>query len=317
MKTSLVCLFGIWFCSCAFVQALTINHIQGNSTFFASITSQHVHNAKNKLHIAYGHTSHGSQLTTGMTGLNDFINGGGLGMSRPTNFYDWNNGGAGGDLDLHDYAMDGDCGYYPQWVNNTTSYLDNPANSNCNVIIWSWCGQINDKYLNGTLSNEYLLPMATLETNYPNVTFVYMTGHLEHWDDASLKAANQLVRNFCSANNKILYDFADIESYDPDGTYYEFANDSCEYYASVGGARLGNWAVNWQTSHVENVDWYVCESQHSEPLNANQKAYGAWALWTEIAAVPEPGIGGLIGIFTMYHLQSTIWRKQRRRRGET
>jgi len=273
-----------------FSHALTINHVQGNSTFFAGISSQAVQNAKNKLHIAYGHTSHGSQLTTGMTGLNDFINGGGLGMLRPTDFFDWNHGGIGGELDLHDSAMGGDVGYYPQWVNNTISYLDNSANSNCNVIIWSWCGQINDKYLNGTLSNEYLLPMAALETNYPNVTFVYMTGHLEHWADASLKAANRLVRDFCTANNKVLYDFADIESYDPDGIYYEFANDSCDYYPGVSGAIIGNWAINWQTTHVENVEWYDCYSAHSEPLNANQKAYGAWALWTGIAAVPEPGI---------------------------
>ena len=141
-------------------------------------------------------------------------------MSRPTDFFDWNNGGADGDLDLHDYAMGGDVGYFPQWISNTISYLNDPVNSDCNVIIWSWCGQISAKYSNGTLSNEYLLPLAALETNYPNVTFVYMTGQLNHWDDDDLKAANQLVRDFCSANNKVLYDFADIESYDPDGTFY-------------------------------------------------------------------------------------------------
>jgi len=281
--------FLLLFFSTAFSQALTINHIQGNSTFFAGISSQAVQNAKNILHIAYGHTSHGSQLTTGMNGLVGFINGGGLGMSCPTDFFDWNHGGTGGDLDLHDYAMGGDVGYYPQWVNNTTSYLDNPANSNCNVIIWSWCGQVSGKYANGTLSNEYLLPMASLETNYPDVTFVYMTGHLDHWSDDDLKAGNQIIRDFCTANDKVLYDFADIESYDPNGAYYEFANDNCDYY-SAGGAWLGNWATNWQGTHTENVDWYNCSSAHSEPLNANQKAYGAWALWTSIALIPEPSL---------------------------
>ena len=177
------------------------------------------------------------------------------------------------------------------WVDEYDfEYLDNPANSNCNVIIWSWCGQVPDKYSAGTLESEYLLPMAGLETNYPNVTFVYMTGHLDHWDDADLKAGNQMIRDFCSANSKTLYDFADIESYDPDGIYYEFANDNCDYYASVSGPKLGNWATNWQGTHTENVDWYNCYSAHSEPLNANQKAYGAWALWAGIAAIPEPGV---------------------------
>ena len=278
----------MYFCSCFAVNALTINHVQGNPSFFATITSQEVQNAKNKLYIAYGHTSHGSQLTTGMSGLVGFINGGGLGMSRPTNFFEWNHGGTGGALDLHDYAMGGDCGYYPQWVDNTISYLESSANSNCNVIIWSWCGQVSGKFAAGTISNEYLLPMASLETNYPTVTFVYMTGHLDHWSDDDLKAGNQMIRDFCTANNKVLYDFADIESYDPNGTYYEFANDNCDYYTASDGTLIGNWAVHYQTSHVENVDWYDCTSAHSEPLNANQKAYGAWALWTGIASIPEP-----------------------------
>jgi len=293
------------FCS-SVACALTIDHVQANSTCFASIPTSSVQLAKEKLHIAYGHTSHGSQLTSGMNGLVGFINGGGLGMSRPTDFFDWNHGGVGGDLDLHDYAMGGDCGYYPQWVNNTTSYLNNPVNSNCNVIIWSWCGQLPGKYVAGTLSNEYLLPMAGLETNYPNVTFVYMTGHLEHGVDANVKAGNQLVRDFCTENNRVLYDFADIESYDPDGTYYEFADDSCDFYASVDGARIGNWATNWQGTHITNVDWYICGSAHSEPLNANQKAYGAWALWTGIAEIPEP----IYFIFVIFYLSFVIFRRR-------
>jgi len=158
---------------------IIIDHVQGNPAYFTTLTQQEVQAAKDSLHIAYGHTSHGSQLTTGMNGLVGFINGGGLGMTRPINFFEWNHGGSDGALDLHDYAMGGDCGYYPAWVNNTTTYLDNPANSNCNVIIWSWCGQVDEKYAAGTLSNEYLLPMTQLETNYPNVKFVYMTGHVD------------------------------------------------------------------------------------------------------------------------------------------
>jgi hypothetical protein len=31
------------------------------------------------------------------------------------------------------------------------------------------------------------------------------------------------------------------------------------------------------------VDWYDCSSAHSEPLNANMKAYAAWWLWARLA----------------------------------
>ncbi len=247
--------------------------------------------AKEKLHIAYGHTSHGSQVTSGMTGLVGFANGGGKGLSHPANVFAWNNGGSGGALDLHDYAMGGDCGYYPQWVDNTRSYLGNPdlatgrgtLHSDVNVIMWSWCGQVDNKYSAGTLGSEYITPMVSLETDYPGVVFVYMTGHVDHWDDADNKAANQVIRDHCNNNDKVLFDFSDIESYDPNGTYYEFPHDNCDYYASVGGAKLGNWAISWQNAHTQNVDWYSCSSAHSQPLNANQKAYAIWWLWARLS----------------------------------
>jgi hypothetical protein len=260
---------------------LVIDH---RHTDITHLTEAQITRAKAVLHIAYGHTSHGSQLTDGMSGLVAFANGGGRGLALPTNAFAWNNGGTGGALDLHDYAMGGDVGYYPDWVRNTTNYLNNPANANVNVIIWSWCGQMDDKYAAGTLTNQYLLPMTELEQRYPHVVFVYMTGHVDIWDDADNKAACQAIRDYCIANNKVLYDFNDIEHYDPDGTYYEFVHDNCAVYASAGGAQIGNWATAWQDTHTLGVDWYQCNSAHSQPLNANQKAYVAWALWCTIAA---------------------------------
>ena len=137
-------------------QPIIIDH---TCTDIRQIPESAIDQAKTNLHIAYGHTSHGRQLTTGMTGLVDFANNGGLGLSLPTDIFAWNNGGVGGALDLHDTAMAGDVGYFPQWVNETRNYLDDPAHSDVNVIIWSWCGQVGDKYEAGTLVDEYLTPM--------------------------------------------------------------------------------------------------------------------------------------------------------------
>jgi len=238
---------------------------------------------KQKLHIAYGHTSHGSQLITGMTGLIDFANKGGKGLKLTKDIFKWNRGGTSGALDLHDGAMANDCGYYPDWVNETKNYLNNTANSKTNVIMWSWCGQVDDKYKAGKLFTEYIDPMVQLEKDYPDVTFVYMTGHVDHWDDINNKAANKAIRDFCITNKKVLFDFADIESYDPDGKYLQFPNDNCDYYESVNGKLLGNWAKEWQNKKTVSVDWYNCSSAHSEPLNANLKAYAAWHLFARIA----------------------------------
>lgn len=261
--------------------SLVIDH---RHTDVTKLAQTQISRAKSVLHIGYGHTSHGSQLTDGMSGLVGFANGGGKGLALSKNAFAWNNGGTGGALDLHDYAMGGDVGYYPDWVNNTRAYLNNPANSNVNVIIWSWCGQMTSKFESGRLTNEYLAPMSMLEISYPNVIFVYMTGHVDIWEDASQKAACQAIRDYCIANDKVLYDFADIEHYDPDGNYYEYVDDNCGVYASAGSGLYGNWATSWQGSHAVGVDWYQCSSAHSQALNANQKAYAAWALWSALAA---------------------------------
>ncbi|HEX9933577.1 MAG TPA: hypothetical protein VGB38_00150, partial [bacterium] len=69
------------------------------------------------LHIAYGHTSHGSQLITGMTGLVGFKG----------TLYSFNNGGSGGALDLKDTPFSGasDLGNsnFTAWETATRSYL--------------------------------------------------------------------------------------------------------------------------------------------------------------------------------------------------
>jgi hypothetical protein len=270
-----------------FAEPLLIDH---QDTDITTLTQAQVDRAKSVLHIAYGHTSHGSQVTDGMNGLVDFANGGGLGLNLSSNVFDWNNGGSGGALDLEEGVGYGsgwlelDGGYWPTWYNETIEYLNDPAHADVNVMIWSWCGQMDDKYSSGTLTNEYLQPMADLESMYPDVIFVYMTGHAEISDDEDNKAACAVIRDWCSVSNRILYDFNDIEHYDPDGNWFEWVNDDCSLYAYAGGSITGNWAMVWQDSHTEDVDWYSCGSAHSQPLNANQKAYAAWALWCQLAA---------------------------------
>ena len=97
-------------------------------------------------------------------------------------------------------------------------------------------------------------------------------------EHGNLHLRNQQIRNYCITNNKVLYDFCDIECYDPDGNYFGDKNvsDNCSYTG-------GNWATEWQNSHTQGVDWYNCSSAHSAPLNANLKAYATWWLWAGLA----------------------------------
>jgi hypothetical protein len=254
--------------------------IDRNCAKLEPIPESAIVNAKQSLHIAYAHTSHGSQLTDGMSGL--------IGQTNLIGYkgdiYEWNEGGTEGALDIDDCFVDGDLGHSgsTQWAVDTRIYLDNPDNNDVNVIIWSWCGGCSDNTYEGI--QTYLDTMNQLEVEYPNVKFVYMTGHTDIWADATLKANNQHIREYCIANNKILYDFEDIERYNPDGNYFEFATDNCDYYSDATGSNfLGNWATEWQNSHTEGIYWYTCSAAHTEPLNGNLKAYAAWHLWCRLA----------------------------------
>jgi hypothetical protein len=223
-----------------------------------------------------------------MRGLVDFANNDGKGLSLPEDIFEFNNGGAGGALDLEEgdgYGegwLDHDCGYYPNWVNETREYLDDPSHSDVNVIMWSWCGQVSSTYSSGNLWDQYLGPMTELEEDYPHVTFIYMTGHVDINNDENNKAANDSIRSYCLNNNRWLFDFADFDRTDPDGEYYEYVHDNCNYY-NASGDSLGNWALKWQNAHTEGVDWYSCGAAHTYPLNANQKAYAAWWMWARLA----------------------------------
>jgi hypothetical protein len=113
-----------------------------------------------------------------------------------------------------------------------------------------------------------------------------MTGHLDGTGlTGNLHIRNEQIRNYCRTNKKFLFDFADIESYNPDGVYFgdKNPNDNCDYDSNKDGTLDANWAVAWQNSHTLGTDWYNCSSAHSQPLNANRKAYAAWHLWARIA----------------------------------
>ncbi len=277
VKTFSLCVLAVISCvQIVFSEALIIDH---EDATLDTITETQVLNAKSRLHIAYGHTSHGSQLVTGMAGLVTFKG----------SLYSYAAKGVDDVLDLRDTPFSGanDLGNPNRtaWATATRNYLD--QNPDINTIIWSWCGQAGTA--NESDIETYLSLMNALEEDYPSVYFVYMTGHLDGSGvDGNLNQRNEQIRAFCRENGKILYDFADIESYDPDGNYYldKMANDNCDYDSDGNGSRDANWAEEWQDAHPG--EWYSCSAAHSKALNGNRKAYAAWNLWAGIAELLNP-----------------------------
>lgn len=260
------------------------DHTVVNELWEGRIPEADIQKAVDTLIIGYGHTSHGSQIPDGMQGLIAFADNGNLETDYSDGLFSLNPSGSDGALHLFEGdgygsgALDHDAGYYPDWVNETSAFLLNPFNNNYNVIMWSWCGQVSSK-TEQSMIDEYLKPMSDFEEAHPDIVFIYMTGHLDgSGEDGNLHIRNEQIRAYCRDNDKWLFDFADIESHDPEGNDYldRNADDGCNYNG-------GNWATAWQDSHTLNTDWYSCGSAHSQPLNANMKAYAAWWLFSEIA----------------------------------
>ncbi|MBU0982655.1 MAG: hypothetical protein KKA42_02210 [candidate division Zixibacteria bacterium] len=220
---------------------------------FDDIPAQYLAQAHRQFSIFYVHTSHGSQIVSGMRILAD-----------SSSVYAFNAGDSSLHLDEYsdDLGGDGDT----SWVPLTRQRLDSEAND-YNMVMWSWCGGVSGNTESGI--NTYLNAVNALEQEYPEVTFVYMTGHLDGTGvDGNLYARNNQIRAYCAANGKTLFDFADIESYDPDGTYYPDASDACE------------WCVDWC---AENA-CHTCDGcAHSHCFNCYLKGKAFWWMMARLA----------------------------------
>ena len=238
-----------------------------------------------------------SQLITGMNALEAFPSFGDL--------YAWDDSGQDpGSLDLDDNGIPGegqdlsqgdtidDNGVTP-WVTSTRALLNNPDNSHINVVMWSWCS------IDGHDAQRYVDNMEILVSEFPNVAFIFMTGHAqgqgEDMTANSVHYNNQLIRKHCADRGRWLFDFADIEAYSPDGTYYwnQAMQDNLDYTG-------GNWGQEWiaanpasepaQLTTGNGVDGYDgtsgCAHSDSPPeanINCVLKGRAAWWMWARIA----------------------------------
>ncbi len=292
-------------------------HEIAKESILRSIPAKYIDRARTSLHIAYQHTSHGTHVTRGLAGLNDYKKGDSqlFGFSYMDDAF-----GKGepepvpGKLDFRDHAL---VKYAPDtieqreawdlsrnetaFIQTTRNYLDDPLNSKINVIMWSWCNiaghQVAKNYLSGMelLISEYGIGGSKIgpgkgQRKNP-VTFIFMTGHPNKGDNVGKgKPKNQadLIVNYCITNKQFCLDYFSIDSHDMDGNYWEDAGDNGNS-ASYGG----NYFHDWQSAHKIGVHWFenkikpggeiVFGAHNDQHITANRKAYAMWWILARIA----------------------------------
>ena len=263
VSASLLCLL---VSSSAWAQEIVIDH---TTTDLSQIPDYWIEQAK-KLTLHYAHTSHGSQIISGLEALHsedpkyDFaVEYAGATPSLPA---------AQNALRILDGNPPNQTYITPALYWSSADGLERTRTTAATGLfdysMWSWCGE--QSYNSIATVQGYLQTMNGFDSEFPAMRFILMTGHTDGGSDTLIRN-NNLVRDYARDNDKVLFDFADIESWDPAGNHYPATGDGC------------SWCESWCQSHPEDCQTLPASCAHSHPFNCKQKARAFWWMMARLA----------------------------------
>lgn len=257
------------------IAPIFINH---NCTNLAAIPLEAIAHAQDSCKWHYVRLSHGRQLMVGLSRIED---------ADPFYAAIWPDQGGSlpnvpNTLCIYTAAKSSD-GY---WSGSGLDITRNTLTSTpeLNISAFSWCTELNTATAS-TVAN-YLAAMQTLENEFPNVTFVYFTGTAQYDGGYGYNRylRNDEIRRFCLANNKVLYDFEDLDSWWQNPETGEWEQATYEYDGC--------------TVPVEHPMLAGDDAEHTSYESCEQKGRATWWMmavlsgWTVTAAIGDEGDDG-------------------------
>lgn len=256
-------------------QGILVDH---TCTDLTQIPAAWIEAAKD-LTLHYAHTSHGSQVMTGAVVLESIDpiyaiairEAASMGLpvqTTPPSVRVW-------DGTVGTTYVGPDLYWATESGRNTTRSI--AATGDYDFSMFSFCGELS--WQSTAWVQLYLDTMALFESEYPGMRFILMTGHTDGSGvEGTLNQNNNLIRQYAIDHNMVLLDFADIESWDPDGTNYLPL-----YCTDAGNYNGGNWCDQWCAAHPGHDLCTSCSCAHSEPLICNLKGHAFWWLMARLA----------------------------------